>query len=72
MIRPAIVPALTHIINLSISTSNFPQLWKNAKVIPLHKKDDQLNPKNFRPVAILPVFSKVLERVVFEQIVSYC
>ena len=71
MIRPAIVPALTHIINLSISTSNFPQLWKNAKVIPLHKKDDQLNPKNFRPVAILPVFSKGLERVVFEQIVSY-
>ena len=71
LIRPAIVPALTHIINLSLSTSKFPQFWKNAKIIPLHKKDDQLNPKNFRPVAILPVFSKVLERVVFNQIVEY-
>ena len=71
LIRPAIVPALTHIINLSLSTGNFPQTWKNAKIIPLHKKDDKLNPKNYHPVAILPVFSKVLERVVFNQIVQY-
>ena len=71
LIRAAIVPALTHIINLSLSTSNFPQSWKNAKIIPLHKKDDKLNPKNYRPVAILPVFSKVLERVVFNQIIQY-
>ena len=71
LIRPVIVPALTHIVNLSISLRQFPSYWKNAKIIPLHKKDDQLNPKNFRPVAILPVFSKVLERVVFNQIIVY-
>ena len=65
------MPALTHIVNLSISLRQFPSYWKNAKIIPLHKKDDQLNPKNFRPVAILPVFSKVLERVVFNQIIEY-
>ena len=41
------------------------------KVIPLHKKDDQLNPKNYRPVAIVPIFSKVLERVIFNQMVQY-
>ena len=46
-------------------------MWKNAKIIPLHKKDDQLNPKNFRPVAILPIFSKVLERAIFNQVVQY-
>ena len=44
---------------------------EKSKIIPLHKKDDPLNPKNYRPVAIVPVLSKILERVVFNQLVSY-
>ena len=68
---PYILSVLTHIINLSILTSKFPSSWKTAKVIPLHKKGDFLDPKNFRPVAILPILSKLLERVVFLQIVDY-
>ena len=40
-------------------------------MIPLHKKDDLLNPKNYRPVAIVPIFSKILERIVFNQIITY-
>ena len=71
LIKPDILPALTHVINLSISTKIFPGLWKKSKVIPLLKKDDVLNPKNYRPVAIIPIFSKVLERVIFNQMVSY-
>ena len=66
-----ILPALTHIMNLSIEKQCFPTKWKTAKVIPLLKKGDPLNPKNYRPVAILPVISKILERVVFNQIVQY-
>ena len=62
---------LTHIINLSISKSTFPSIWKHAKVVPLLKKDDPLHAKNYRPVASLPVFSKILERVVFNQLVKY-
>ena len=71
LIRADILPALTHIINLSISTKIFPVLWKRIKVIPLHKKEDILNPKNYRPVAIIPILSKVLERVIFNQMVAY-
>ena len=71
LLKDDIVPALTHIINLSITSKTFPSSWKKAKIIPLHKKDDVLNPKNYRPVAILPVLSKVLERVIFNQVVSY-
>ena len=66
-----ILPALTHVINLSITNLEFPDLWKLSKVIPLLKKDDPLNPKNYRPVALLPVMSKILERVVFKQVVHY-
>ena len=71
LISDDIVPAITHIVNLSIMYSKFPAAWKHAKIIPLHKKDDILNPKNYRPVAILPILSKILERVIFEQVVEY-
>ena len=66
-----ILPAVTHIINLSLQQCTFPSAWKVAKVIPLFKKGDSLEPKNYRPVAILVILSKVLERIVFKQIVEY-
>ena len=73
MIKDEITPAITHIVNLSFTSSVFPNLWKNSKLIPLFKPDskDKLSAKSYRPVAILPVVSKVLERVVFLQIVEY-
>ena len=66
-----ILPAVTHIINLSISTETFPSSWKRVKIIPLHKKLDRLNPKNYRPVALVPVMSKILEKVIFSQMMTY-
>ena len=66
-----ILPALTHIANLSIEQCVFPEKFKNSKVIPLHKKEDLLNPKNYRPVSILPIMSKILERVIYIQIIRY-
>ena len=65
-----ILPAVTHIVNLSIQQAAFPSQYKIAKVIPLLKKDDPLEPKNYRPVAILCILSKVIERVIFCQIVE--
>ena len=63
LVKWEVIPAVTHIINLSITTRKFPTAWKKTKVVPLHKKDDPLNPKNYRPVAIVPILSKILERV---------
>ena len=66
-----VLPAITHIVNLSIQHGTFPSLYKRSKVIPLHKKDDPLEAKNYRPVAILCIISKVIERAVFIQVVEY-
>ena len=66
-----ILPAVTHIVNLSIQQAAFPSLYKKAKVIPLLKKDDPLTPKNYRPVAILCIVSKVIERCIFQQVLDY-
>ena len=68
-----IAPPLTHIINLSVKSSTFPSLWKWAKVVPLLKSAsaDPILPKSYRPVALLPIMSKILEKVVFSQLVEY-
>ena len=66
-----LVPAITHILNLSIAQSEFPNIWKHSKVVPLLKKGDPLTPKNYRPVALLPILSKILEKAVFLQLVEY-
>ena len=71
LISHDILPVITHIVNLSIQQAKFPSMYKVAKVIPLFKKGDPLLAKNYRPVAILCILSKVIERVVFMQIVDY-
>ena len=58
LVAKDLLPAITHIINLSITTNEFPHQWKYAKVIPLLKKDNPLNPKNYRPVALLQDLGK--------------
>ena len=71
LVKLEITPVLTHIVNLSISTKTFPRSWKTAKVIPLHKKNETLLPKNYRPVSLLSILSKVTERCIFIQMTTY-
>lgn len=68
---PIIVPSLTFIINLSIRTGIFPDDWKIAKVTPIYKDEDKANPNNYRPISVLPVVTKLIERVIFDQLYSY-
>ena len=69
--KEELTPAITHIVNLSLQTETFPTIWKKAKVIPLHKKKEVILPENYRPVALLSVLSKILERSVFLQLIQY-
>ena len=58
---------LHHVITLSKMQKRFPSSWKLSvnKVIPLHKKESKLDPRNYRPLAILSPPSKILERIIF-------
>ena len=62
---------LHHVITLSIMQQKFPSGWKYTKIVPLHKKESTLKPKNYRPVAILSPLSKVLEKVLYEHVYDY-
>jgi len=62
---------LKWIINESILTGTLPECWKIAKVLPLHKKKERTNVENYRPIAILPSPSKIIEILVKNQLAKY-
>ena len=64
-------PLLLHIINTSIASGIFPEMWKVACVLPLHKAGDRSLAQNYRPISLLPVMSKIAERVVCTQLSNY-
>ena len=68
---PAVNPHICELVNQSISTVVFPDRLKQAQVIPIFKKDDPLSKKNYRPVSILPVISKIYEKVMSVQLSEY-
>lgn len=62
---------ITHLINLSITQSCFPDSWKRAVITPIFKSGDRHEPNNYRPISILPVLSKVAEKVVINQLTTH-
>ena len=71
MISNNILDILTLIINQSLCTGIVPHSSKIAKITPIYKKDDIHITDNYRPISLLPIISKVLEKVVFLQLYDY-
>ncbi|KAJ8017557.1 hypothetical protein HOLleu_44948 [Holothuria leucospilota] len=68
---PVILSSLTYIINLSLKEGVFPQEWKHAKVTPIFKKGDVHDICNYRPISVLPIVSKIIERAVHKALYEY-
>ena len=66
-----IVHPLVYAINLCIEQGIFPKELKIAKIIPIYKSNDKQLITNYRPISILPVFSKLLERVLHNRLLSF-
>ena len=64
-----ITKPLHYIVNLSLQSGSVPMEWKAAKVIPLFKSGSMVELDSYRHIYILPVLSKILERIVYS---SYC
>jgi len=62
---------LTHIYNVSLRSEVFPDEWKAAKVKPLYKKGDRYNIQNYRPISIILVFAKLLEKFMFNRVIPF-
>ena len=66
--RDEISQPLCTLVNQMFHDSIYPDIFKVAKVIPIHKKGSRTDPGNYRPISILPVVSKVFEKVIFMQL----
>ncbi|KAJ8047577.1 RNA-directed DNA polymerase from mobile element jockey [Holothuria leucospilota] len=62
---------LCHIINLSLRNGTIPTDLKLARVIPIYKSGDKFLKSNYRPISVLPVFSKILERIVYTRLLNF-
>ena len=58
---------ISQLCNLSIKLNSFPRSCKIAKVKPLFKKGSKTNPQNYCPISLLPLLSKIIERIVHDQ-----
>ena len=64
---PVLASPITDLVNLSISLSLFPDDCKIAKLKPLYKKEAKTKPKNYWLISLLPLLSKIIERIIHNQ-----
>ena len=62
---------LSHIINLSLSQGIFPDALKIGKILPIFKKGSPYSINNYRPISILPQISKIFEKIINKQLISF-
>lgn len=71
LLSPLISPILVTLINKSLESGVFPGILKVAKVVPLPKGGDKSQISNYRPISILPVISKIYEKVVYRRLYRF-
>ena len=60
-----------HLCNLSLSEGIFPDELKIARVIPIYKSGDAMKFGNYRPVSVLPVISKIFEKLMYTRMIDF-
>ena len=68
---PFVAKSLQKIFSTSLETSKFPDTWKTARVAPIFKDGDKFIRSNYRPISVLPVVSRLFEKLVFNQLYKY-
>ena len=63
-----IAPSLCSLFNKSLRCGVLPDDWKLANIVPVHKRDEKYYVENYRPIPLLPLIAKVLERCIFHHI----
>ena len=66
-----LIPILRRLFNLSLSVRKFPSSWKRSNVTPIHKKDSRSNPGNYRPISLLNINGKIMERYIHKYLTQY-
>ena len=71
LVKDKLTPAITYLINCSISDKTYPVCLKIAKIIPIYKSKDKDDFNNYRPISLLSVFNKIFERKLHNDLVPF-
>ena len=66
-----ITKPLTMIFNSSLTNGVFPDIWKIARITPIFKSGAKNDVNNYRPISVISVFSRILERIVHDQLYEF-
>ena len=66
-----IITPLCHIINLSFRLEIFPEILKISKVVPIHKGGSTQEVNNFRPISLLSIFDKIIEKLMHRRLYKF-
>jgi hypothetical protein len=66
-----LAPSLTKLFNRSLALGVVPESWKTANITPVFKKGDKTSCNNYRPISLLCIASKILERAILNKIYDY-
>ena len=67
----ALVLPLKIIFTNCLSRGLFPEIWKCANVVPVHKKHEENVKGNYRPISLLPIVGKILEKLIYDSLYSH-
>ena len=70
-VKQEIIDNLVIIFNKLFREGCFPEILKMVKVIPIYKEDDAANPNNYRPISLLSLFNKLLEKLMYNRLDSF-
>ena len=59
------------IFNTSIEIVAFPVIWKIARATPIYKEHEKSEKSNYRPISVLPVISRLFEKLIYDQLCQY-
>ena len=68
---PYVSKSIAQLLNISTRNCIFPESWKTARVTPIFKEGDKSEPSNYRPISVLPVLTRLFEKLIFSQLYKY-
>ena len=70
-IATSVTSSVTKLFNLSISKCQLPTMWKRSSIVPIPKASDMAAPSNYRPISLLSLLSKLLEKHFYNLIIQH-
>ena len=67
----ALVTPLKMIFESCIKSGIFPEIWKKANIVPVHKKGSKNLKQNYRPISLLPIFGKIFEKMIYDTLYEH-